>query len=115
MLILPYLLLGGLKQTDNSMTILILESVSPSLRGELSKWLIEVQAGVFVGRINVLIQQSLWERALARAEDGSVTMIWRTNSEQGFDVKTWQPKDYVPLDVEGIWLTLRPGKCLKNK
>ena len=91
------------------MTIMILERVTTSLRGELSKWLIEVQAGVFVGNINVVIQQALWERALARAESGSVTMIWRTNTEQGFDVKTWQSKDYRPINIEGIWLTLRPS------
>lgn len=92
------------------MTILILERVTPSLRGELSKWLIEVQAGVFVGKINVMIQQALWERAVDRAEAGTATMIWRKSSEQGFEVKTWQPKDYVPVDMEGVWLTLRPAK-----
>lgn len=92
------------------MTILILERVTPSLRGELSKWLIEVRAGVFVGSINVLIQEALWDRAVARAEFGTVTMIWRKNNEQGFEVKTWQPKDYIPINVEGVWLTLRPAK-----
>lgn len=92
------------------MTILILERVTPSLRGELSKWLIEVQAGVFVGKINVMIQEALWDRTVARAEEGTVTMIWRKNNEQGFEVKTWQPKDYVPIYIEGIWLTLRPTK-----
>ena len=92
------------------MTILILERVTPSLRGELSKWLIEVQAGVFVGKINVMIQESWWDRAVARAEAGTVTMIWRNNNEQGFEVKTWQPKNYVPINIEGVWLTLRPAK-----
>lgn len=90
------------------MTILILERVTPSLRGELSKWLIEVQAGVFVGKINVMIQESLWDRSVTRAESGTVTMIWRKNNEQGFDLRTSQPKDYLPVDIEGVWLTLRP-------
>ena len=61
------------------MTIMIMECVSPSLRGDLSRWLIEIQAGVFVGKINEVVREALWERAVKRAEDGSVLLIWRTN------------------------------------
>lgn len=91
------------------MTILIVERVSPSLRGDLGRWLIEVQAGVFVGRVNEVVREALWERATNRADDGTVLLLWRTNNEQGFDMRTWQPKQYVPINVEGIWLTLRPS------
>ena len=91
------------------MTILILERVSPTLRGDLGRWLIEIQAGVFVGRVNELIREALWERATGRADDGTVLMVWRTNSEQGFDLRAWQPKNYLPINLEGIWLTRRPA------
>lgn len=90
------------------MTILILERVSPSLRGDLSRWLIEVQAGVFVGRVSELVREALWERVTNRADDGTVLLLWRTNGEQGFDLRSWQPKQYVPVNVEGVWLTMRP-------
>jgi CRISPR-associated protein Cas2 len=90
------------------MTILILERVSPSLRGDLGRWLIEIQAGVFVGRVNELVREALWERATNRADEGTVLLIWRANNEQGFDLRAWQPKQYVPLNVEGVWLTRRP-------
>ncbi|WP_040005267.1 type I-E CRISPR-associated endoribonuclease Cas2e [Fibrisoma limi] len=90
------------------MTVFILERVSPSLRGDLSRWLVEVQAGVFVGRINEVVRDALWERATDRADDGTVTMLWRMNNEQGFDLRTWQPKQYIPINIEGIWLTMRP-------
>lgn len=88
--------------------VLIVERVSPSLRGDLGRWLIEVQAGVFVGRVSELVREALWERATNRVDEGTVTMLWRTNNEQGFDMRTWQPKQYVPINIEGIWLTLRP-------
>ena len=91
------------------MTVLIVERVSPSLRGDLGRWLIEVQAGVFVGRVNEIVREALWERATNRADDGTVLLLWRTNNEQGFDMRTWQPKQYVPINIEGIWLTIRPS------
>jgi len=89
------------------MTVMILERVSPSLRGDLSRWLIEVQAGVFAGKISDLVREALWERAVKRAEEGSVLMLWRMNSEQGFDMRSHQPKNYIPVNHEGIWLMLR--------
>lgn len=95
------------------MTVLIVERVSPSLRGDLGRWLIEIQAGVFVGRVNEVVREALWERATNRADDGTVLLIWRTNNEQGFDLRAWQPKQYVPISVEGLWLTLRP--CTEAK
>lgn len=91
------------------MTILIVESVSPSLRGDLSRWLVELQAGVFVGRVSEVVREALWERATNRADDGTVLLLWRTNNEQGFDMRSWQPKQYVPINVEGLWLTRHPA------
>ncbi len=91
------------------MTILILERVSPSLRGDLSRWLVEIQAGVFIGRVNEVVREALWERVTNRADDGTVLLVWRMNNEQGFDMKSWQPKQYIPINIEGLWLTIRPG------
>lgn len=90
------------------MLVLLVERVSPTLRGDLGRWLIEIQAGVFVGRVSEVVREALWERATNRASDGTVTMLWRTNNEQGFDLLTWQPKQYIPINVDGLWLTLRP-------
>lgn len=86
---------------------MILERVQPSLRGDLSRWLIEVKAGVFVGRVSKLVREALWERCLERSQgrDNTVLQIWRANSEQGFDLRYHNPKGRVPLQVEGIWLS----------
>lgn len=86
------------------MTVLILERVAPSVRGDLSRWLIEVSTGVFVGRISKLVREALWDRCLQRAGDGTAILIWRTNSEQGFDIRAYQPKGRIPIQCEGIWL-----------
>lgn len=91
------------------MTIMIMERVSPSLRGHLSKWLIEVKAGVFVGRISALVRDLLWQHCQREIGDGLLMQIWRTNNEQGFDLRYENCKDYVPVDMEGVWLIMHPN------
>lgn len=88
------------------MTVLVLERVSPSVRGDVSRWLIEVKAGVFVGRISRRVREGLWDRCLQRVEDGSAVMLWPTNTEQGFDLWAHQPKGRIPVRVEGVWLSV---------
>ncbi len=86
------------------MTLMILERVAPSVRGDLSRWLIELKAGVFVGRVSALVREALWKRCVKRAEGGTVMQVWRTNNEQGFDLRYHNPKDRIPINIEGIWL-----------
>ena len=86
------------------MTVMILERVAPSVRGDLSRWMLEVKAGVFVGRISALVRDNLWERALKLADEGTLLQIWTTNNEQGFDLRCSNPKGRVPIKVEDIWL-----------
>jgi len=47
------------------MVVLIVESAPPSLRGELSKWMLEPRAGVYVGTISGAVRDLLWEKACA--------------------------------------------------
>lgn len=90
------------------MVVLVLERVSPSCRGDISRWLVEVKAGVFVGKVNALIRDSLWSRVISQSQRGAVVMIWKTNNEQGFAIRSHQVDNYVPLNIDGIWLSLKP-------
>ncbi|SRR5690554_823970 len=91
------------------MMVLILERVSPSVRGDLSRWLVEISTGVFVGRVSKIVREAIWSRCLHRAGPGSAVLIWRAPNEQGFDVKVFQPKGRMPVDVEGVWLAMIPS------
>jgi len=86
------------------MTVMILERVAPSLRGDLSRWLVEIKTGVFVGRISKLVREALWERCVDEAERGTVLQIWKANNEQGLDLRAHNPRGRIPVDHEGIWL-----------
>ena len=46
-----------------SLLVMMLEKVKPSMRGELSRWLVEVKSGVYVGNVSALVRDRLWEKS----------------------------------------------------
>jgi CRISPR-associated protein Cas2 len=92
------------------MTIIIFKKVPASLRGEISRWMIEVSTGVFVGKISRLVREELWSKSMEKCKDGAITLIWKTNTEQGFDIMSWNSKDYIPIEMEGIKLIMKPSE-----
>lgn len=86
------------------MVILIVERVSPSLRGELTRWLIQPGTGVFVGRISALVRDHLWERVKRSLKGGGATMIYNAPTEQGFKIQTAGKTDRTIEDFEGLFL-----------
>lgn len=89
------------------MTIVVLESCPPALRGDMTKWLLEINTGVYVGKINARVREQLWERITANIRQGRATMVWSSRGEQGMSFKVhntaWQP-----IDFDGITLMMRP-------
>jgi CRISPR-associated protein Cas2 len=90
------------------MVVMILERVPPSLRGELTRWLIEVKAGVFVGTVSALVRDKLYERALRGKRTGGMTMIYSSNTEQGFVVRTYGRTTRRIEDFDGLFLAKTP-------
>lgn len=90
------------------MTILILTAVAPGLRGHLTRWLLEISPGVFVGHISVRVRDLLWERTVEYIEQGRAIMLFATRNEQRFDFKVCG-HDWVPVDFDGISLIRRAG------
>jgi len=90
------------------MVVLILERVSPGLRGELTRWFLEPQAGVFVGRISAAVRERLWEKACSQAGEGGCLIIHSTDNEQGYNVRTWGRTARSIEDFEGLFLVRVP-------
>ena len=44
------------------MIVVTLTDCPPRLRGDLSKWLLEINTGVYVGQMNARVREKLWER-----------------------------------------------------
>ncbi len=92
------------------MVILILERVPASLRGELTRYMIEPRVGVFVGVTSALVRDKLWERAQKNARGGAGVLIYRARTEQGFRVQTFGDPSREPVDYEGLMLVRKPRR-----
>ena len=86
------------------MLVMILERVPTSLRGALSRWLIEPKAGIFFGNPSARVRDELWNLAAAKRGDGSVLQIWSDRNPQGFTYRSIGESDRALLDFEGIAL-----------
>ena len=91
------------------MLVMILERVTPGLRGELSRWLIEPRAGVFVGDVSALVRDKLWDKCVARLKGrGAMMQLWSTNNEQGFALRTAGATDRLVAEYDGLQLIRIP-------
>ena len=82
------------------MVVMILERVPASLRGELTRWLIEPHTGVFVGHVSGMVRDKLWEECSRKLKEGGMLQAWTTNNEQRFEIRTfgWTQRDVVDFD-----------------
>lgn len=78
-----------------------------SLRGDLSKWLCEINTGVYVGKLNAKVREELWERVCSHIKSGRATMVYPANNEQGYTFLTHNTT-WMPIDYEGITLMQKP-------
>jgi CRISPR-associated protein Cas2 len=90
--------------------VLVLTAVPRGLRGDLSKWLLEVSPGVFCGRVSRRVRELLWARVERGVRDGcAVLVVTDHGREQGYEVLTAGRDRWVPVDLEGITLMRRPA------
>ncbi len=92
------------------MTILILENVPASLKGELTRWLLEVKSGVFVGNISARVRDLLWQKAKEKSAGGPCLLIRQSKCEQGYEIDFWSCPSRVPTSWEGLLLMTKPIK-----
>lgn len=86
------------------MVIMTLEKVPKSLRGELTRWLLEVSTGVFVGHVSARVRDLLWEKCANRRGAGRVFQAWSTNNEQHFSMRIAGSDQRRVVDWEGVLL-----------
>ncbi len=98
------------------MVIFILERAPTSVRGELTRWLLEPKAGVFVGRISAEVRDRLWDHVVRRlgereAVDASALLAYSVDNEQGFAFRIHGDPTREVVDFEGLALVrLRPSE-----
>lgn len=92
------------------MVIFILEHVQPSVRGELTRWMLEPRAGLFVGNISALVREKLWAMLQKKHPHSAMTLIHSARTEQGFALRTYGDTTRRVVDFDGISLIQRIEK-----
>ena len=90
------------------MVVMILDNVPTSLRGELTRWLIEPHAGVFVGHVNAMVRDLLWKKCCGKMGSGGVVQIWSTNTEQRFQMRACGDTRREIVELDGLQLIRLP-------
>ena len=96
------------------MIVITLTECPSSLRGDLTKWLIEINSGVYVGRISGRVRENLWERICDTIKTGKATMVYPAQNEQRLEFKVHNA-EWEPIDFDGIKLMLRPSPARMKK
>lgn len=90
------------------MIVLTVGSCPPKLRGDLTKWLCEINTGVYVGYVNAKVRDALWYRVCGNIKNGQATMVYSAANEQRMEFRThncsWKKQDF-----DGITLMKRPA------
>lgn len=86
------------------MLVIVVENVPPRLRGRLAVWLLEVRAGVYVGNYSRKVREEIWHHVEAGIGEGNAVMVWRTNTEAGFEFMTLGANRRIPVALDGVQL-----------
>lgn len=90
------------------MTVIVLTACPAGLRGHLTRWLLEISAGVFVGHINTRVRDLLWARVIELSGNGRALMVYSIDGEPRLSFKVHE-HHWKPVDYDGITLIRRPA------
>lgn len=90
------------------MIVITLIDCPPALRGDLTKWLQEVNTGVYVGQVSARVRDEIWKRVRESTKSGRATMVFNSNNEQRLDFRVHNTS-WEPIDFDGLKLMLRPS------
>lgn len=96
------------------MVVITLSNCPPKLRGDLTKWLIEIDTGVFVGNLNARVRDAVWNRICENIKNGRASMAFSTNGEQKLDFRIHNT-EWEPVDFDGVKLVRRNTQSIDDK
>jgi len=86
------------------MVVFLMEKVPTSLRGEITRWMLELRPGVFVGNVSALVREKLWEMVCQKLKGGAVTLLHSAANEQGYKIRTFGDTTRKIKDFDGLQL-----------
>lgn len=87
------------------MWVIDIEAAPPRLRGRLSRWAIEMRAGLYVGSSSGRTRDSIWEFVCdSLGPEANAVLVYDSRSPQGFDVRTAGKNRREVVNVDGMQL-----------
>ena len=87
-----------------SLMVLAVTSVPPSVRGAISRWLIEAAPGLYVGSVSARVRDELWVAIEDVIGDGAAVCAFPDDSEQGYRLRTAGDRRRETVDFDGLTL-----------
>ena len=86
------------------MTVIAMDAAPEGVRGELTRWFLELKPGVFIGKVNTRIRDLLWERICQTDAANGAVMAYAAPNEQGLSLRVFGVPKRRVNDFEGIQL-----------
>jgi CRISPR-associated protein Cas2 len=87
---------------------MVLENAPTSVRGELTRWMLELRAGVFVGNISAAVRDALWQMVCGKLRGGAGLIVHNAANEQGFNILFCGNTSRILEDFDGLLLIRCP-------
>lgn len=84
------------------MLVIATNNAPPRLRGRLSVWLLEVRAGIYVGKYSKRTRDMIWGLVLGDIDEGDAVMICSAPNESGFIFETCGKNRRMPYEKDGL-------------
>lgn len=93
-------------------TILSSSSLPPKIQGSLRKWMIEIDAGVFIGDLNPRVRAEVINWLRPQMSSGEATLIYAdSRSQTGYKIETLlKEKNREIVEISGIPLVKKQRK-----
>ena len=88
------------------MMVIVVNNAPPRLRGRLAVWLLEIRAGVYIGRYSSKTRHMIWKQVVDGIEQGDAVMAWAAPTDQGYSFDTVGQNRRIPVDFDGLNLVL---------
>lgn len=86
------------------MLVIVMDNASEKMRGELTRWLLEVKAGVFVGTTSAIVREKLWDKVRQDRELTGAMIVYSADTEQGFRIELYGDPRRAVVDLDGLQL-----------
>ena len=87
------------------MLVIVLENAPPRLRGYMTRLMLEIRAGVYIGDYSIKVREKLWSVIQNEIGEGNAVIAWSSPNDIGFDFETCGVNSRRPVILDGIKLS----------